>query len=78
MIETSGHGGKFPPGISVGKVVNSSSNNLLVELSSNPQKLRFVSIIEFNKSYNKNESSGLAPLQNSKNFLDLRGFNTVN
>ena len=79
MVETSGHGGKFPSGINVGKVISFSSGDYLIKLSANPQRLRFASIIDVNqKSTNKNKSIGLAPLQDSKKIFDLKGFNKIN
>ena len=76
IVETSGHGGKFPSGINLGKIIDSKSGNYVVKLSSNPQKLRFVSILEVNSEYNSlNKSEGLAPLQGSKDLLNLKGFN---
>ncbi len=79
IVETSGHGGKFPSGINLGKIINSKSGNYVVKLSSNPQKLRFVSILEVNSEYDPlNKSEGLAPLQGSKDLLNLKGFNIIN
>tara|TARA_B100000965_G_scaffold387079_1_gene390036 strand:- start:11 stop:913 length:903 start_codon:yes stop_codon:yes gene_type:complete len=79
MVETSGHGGKFPSGINVGKVISFSSGDYLIKLSANPQKLRFASVIDVsNKSIEKNKSIGLAPLQDSKKIFNLKGFNKVN
>ena len=79
IVETSGHGGKFPSGINLGKIIDSKSGNYVVKLSSNPQKLRFVSILEANSEYDSlNKSEGLAPLQGSKDVLNLKGFNKIN
>ncbi len=79
MVETSGHGGKFPSGINVGKVISFSSGDYLIKLSANPQKLRFASVIDVSiKSIEKNKSIGLAPLQDSKKIFNLKGFNKVN
>ena len=79
MVETSGHGGKFPSGITVGKVISFSSGHYLIKLSANPQRLRFASIIDVNDRSIKNDKSiGLAPLQDKKNIFDLRGFNKIN
>jgi len=79
IVETSGHGGKFPSGINLGKIIDSKSGNYVVKLSSNPQKLRFVSILEVNSEYDSlNKSKGFAPLQGSKDVLNLKGFNKIN
>ena len=79
VVETSGHGGKFPSGINLGKIIDSKSGNYVVKLSSNPQKLRFVSILEVNSKYDSlNKSEGLAPLQGSEDKLNLKGFNKIN
>jgi len=79
IVETSGHGGKFPSGLNLGKIIDSKSGNYVVKLSSNPQKLRFVSILEVNSEYDSlNKSEGLAPLQGSKDVLNLKGFNKIN
>ena len=79
IVETSGHGGKFPSGINLGKIIDSKSGNYVVKLSSNPQKLRFVSILEVNSEYDSlNKSDGLAPLQGAKDVLNLKGFNKLN
>ena len=78
IVETSGHGGKFPSGINIGKIVNSKAGKFVVKLSSNPQKLRFVSILELKENFSqKNRSDGLAPLQGSKDLLNLKGFNEI-
>ena len=45
IIETSGHGGVFPPGVNVGKIISISNGNYYVQPLPNPQKLRFVSIL---------------------------------
>ena len=79
MIETSGHGGIFPPGIPVGRVVSITDGTFLVQPSANPQKLRFVSVLSKSKFLNKNNvSDGLAPLQDDKKTFDLKGFNKLN
>ena len=77
VIETSGHGGKFPAGINVGKILNIETGNYLVKLSVNPQRLRFVSVISNHKHDFNNKTTGFAPLQNEKDWIDFRGFNKV-
>ncbi len=78
VVETSGHGGKYPTGLNVGKIV-SSNGNFLVLPSSNPQKLRFVSIISGSKKYKIDRNNiGLAPLQDKEQWMNLKGFNKIN
>ena len=75
IIETSGHGGIFPPGINVGKIISMSNGNYYVQPLPNPQKLRFVSIISNENLKNRKKSTGLAPLQEDHNKINLKGFN---
>lgn len=78
MLETSGHGGIYPAGIPLGKIVSISNGIYFVQPSANPQKLRFVSVLTKSKFTNDNFSSdGLAPLQNNKKVFDLKGFNKI-
>jgi len=74
ILETSGHGGVFPPGINVGKIISMSNGNYYVEPLPNPQKLRFVSILS-NVNLEKKKSIGFAPLQENQNKINLKGFN---
>ena len=79
IIETSGHGGRFPPGINVGRMVKISPSSYFVKLSADPQRLRFVSVISGSKFNSRKElPSGMAPLQNNKKWLNLKGFNKIN
>ncbi len=79
IIETSGHGGRFPPGINVGRIVKISSSSYFVKLSADPQRLRFVSVISGSDFKSSKESPlGMAPLQNNKKWLNLKGFNKIN
>ena len=79
IIETSGHGGRFPPGINVGRMVKISPSSYFVKLSADPQRLRFVSVISGSKLNSRKElPSGMAPLQNNKKWLNLKGFNKIN
>ena len=75
IIETSGHGGIFPPGINVGKIVSISNGNYYIEPLPNPQKLRFVSILSKTNLSKTKKSLGFAPLQENQNKINLKGFN---
>ena len=77
IIETSGHGGVFPSGINVGKIISMANGNYYVQPLPNPQKLRFVSILSNINLKNKNKSIGFAPLQENQNKINLRGFNKL-
>ena len=55
IIETSGHGGRFPPGINVGRMVKISPSSYFVKLSADPQRLRFVSVISGSKFNSRKE-----------------------
>jgi rod shape-determining protein MreC len=78
IIETSGHGGIFPPGINVGKIVSISNGNYYIEPLPNPQKLRFVSILSKTNLSKTKKSLGFAPLQENQNKINLKGFNKLN
>ena len=75
IIETSGHGGVFPSGLNVGKIISISNGNYYVQPLPNPQKLRFVSIISNVNEEKRNKSKGFAPLQEDQNKINLKGFN---
>ena len=75
IIETSGHGGVFPSGINVGKIISMSNGNYYVQPLPNPQKLRFVSILSNLKLEKRKKSFGFAPLQENQNKINLKGFN---
>ena len=75
IIETSGHGGVFPSGVNVGKIISMSNGNYYVQPLPNPQKLRFVSIISNGNLENRKKSTGFAPLQENQNKINLKGFN---
>tara|TARA_B100000963_G_C22598695_1_gene659170 strand:+ start:1047 stop:1940 length:894 start_codon:yes stop_codon:yes gene_type:complete len=78
IIETSGHGGVFPSGINVGKIISMANGNYYVQPLPNPQKLRFVSILSNINLKNRNKSIGFAPLQENQNKINLKGFNKLN
>ena len=75
IIETSGHGGIFPPGINVGKIISISNGNYYVQPLPNPQKLRFVSILSEINIDKRKKTIGFAPLQENQNKINLKGFN---
>ena len=75
IIETSGHGGVFPSGINVGKIISMSNGNYYVQPLPNPQKLRFVSILSDTNLDKRKNSIGFAPLQENQNKINLKGFN---
>ena len=75
IIETSGHGGVFPSGINVGKIISTSNGNYYVQPLPNPQKLRFVSILSNQNLEKRKKSIGFAPLQENENKINLKGFN---
>ena len=78
IIETSGHGGVFPSGINVGKIISMSNGNYYVQPLPNPQKLRFVSILSNVNIEKRRKSIGFAPLQENQNNINLKGFNKFN
>ena len=71
----SGHGGVFPAGVNVGKIISMSNGDYYVQPLPNPQKLRFVSILSSTNLENRKKSSGFAPLQEDQNKINLKGFN---
>ena len=75
IIETSGHGGVFPPGVTIGKIISISNGNYYVQPLPNPQKLRFVSILSSVNLKNQGKTTGFAPLQENENKINLKGFN---
>ncbi len=75
IIETSGHGGVFPAGLNVGKIISKTNGNFYVQPLPNPQKLRFVSILSKVNIEKGNKSNGFAPLQENQNKINLKGFN---
>ena len=52
---------------------------LFCEAFGDPQRLRFVSVISGSKFNSRKELPvGMAPLQNNKKWLNLKGFNKIN
>ena len=75
MVQTSGHGGRLPSGINVGKVVKSFSGNFYVKPSVDFLRLTYISIIT-NKNYLPifpKTFQGFAPLQMPKSSISLKG-----
>ena len=77
-IQTSGHGGMLPSGISVGIVVKSYSGRYYVKPSVNFQRLTYVSIIKnFNAKQDVNKTfNSYAPMQMPKGSIGLKGINS--
>ena len=77
-VETSGHGGRLPSGINVGKVVKSFSGKYYVKPSVDFQRMTYISIIINNNelSFKNNQFQGFAPLQKPKSKFDFRGLDS--
>jgi cell shape-determining protein MreC len=77
-IETSGHGGRLPSGINVGKVVKSFSGEYYVQPTINFHRITYISIItNFNIKENYNKGfHGFAPLQKPKPTIGLKGLDS--
>ncbi len=77
VVETSGHGGRLPSGINVGKVVKSFSGKYYVKPTVDFHRLTYISILTNKNSvpiYSKN-FQGFAPLQKPNSSISLKGFN---
>ena len=75
IIETSGHGGIFPSGLTVGKIISVTNGKYYVQPLPNPQRLRFVSILSNSNESQIKNYSGFAPLQEKEDTINLKGFN---
>ena len=77
-VQTSGHGGMLPSGISVGIVVKSYSGSYYVKPSVNFQRLAYVSIIKnFNAKQDVTKTfNGYAPMQMPKSSIGFKGINS--
>ena len=77
-VETSGHGGRLPPGINVGKVVKGFSGEFYIKPSVNFQRVTYLSIITDDKKISENykKFQGFAPLQKPKPRLVLKGLDS--
>jgi cell shape-determining protein MreC len=77
IVQTSGHGGRLPPGINVGKVVKSYSGKYYVKPTVDFHRLTYISII-INKNslpvFTRN-FQGYAPLQRPEPSITLKGLN---
>ena len=77
VVQTSGHGGRLPSGINVGKIVKSFSGKFYVKPSVDFHRLTYISIIT-NKTlqpfYSKTFDS-FAPLQKPESSINLKGLN---
>ena len=78
VVETSGHGGRLPSGINVGKIVKSFSGKYYVKPTVDFHRLTYISIITNKNSlpqFSKN-FQGFAPLQKPKSSFVLKGLNS--
>ena len=77
VVQTSGHGGRLPSGINVGKIVKSFSGKFYVKPSVDFHRLTYISIIN-NKTFQPLYSKtfyGFAPLQKPESSINLKGLN---
>ncbi len=78
VVQTSGHGGRLPAGINVGKIVKSFSGKFYVKPTVDFQRLTYVSVVT-NKNTQPNYSKtfqGFAPLQKPETSIYLKGLNS--
>ena len=77
-VETSGHGGRLPPGINVGKIVKGLSGEFYIKPSVNFQRMTYLSIITNDKKLSDNykKFQGFAPLQKPKPRLVFKGLDS--
>ena len=77
-VETSGHGGRLPPGINVGKIVKGLSGEFYIKPSVNFQRITYLSIINNGKKLSDNykKFQGFAPLQKPKTRLVFKGLDS--
>ena len=78
VLETSGHGGRLPPGINIGYLIKNFSGEYYVKPSVNFQRLTYVSIIT---NFNYKDSmiqtfNGFAPLQKPSTSDGFKGINS--
>ena len=78
VVETSGHGGRLPPGINVGKLYKNFSGGYFVRPAVDFQRLTYISIITNKKKITKflNSFHGFAPLQKPKKSFVLKGLDS--
>ena len=77
VVQTSGHGGRLPSGINVGKIVKSFSGKFYVKPVVDFQRLTFISVItnKSSESFSSKTFEGFAPLQKPKSSINLKGLN---
>ena len=77
VVQTSGHGGRLPSGINVGKIVKSFSGKFYVKPIIDFQRITYISIItnKTSKPMSLKTFDGFAPLQKPKSSINLKGFN---
>jgi len=77
-VETSGHGGRLPPGINVGKIIKSFSGKYYIKPSVDFQRMTYISILTNNQKINVNDKKfqGFAPLQNPKPSSIFKGIDS--
>ena len=78
VLETSGHGGRLPPGINIGNLIKKFSGEYYVKPAVNFQRLTYVSIItNFDSQENLTQNfNGFAPLQKPKSSDSFKGINS--
>ena len=77
VVQTSGHGGRLPSGINVGKIVKSFSGKFFVKPTVDFHRLTYISIIT-NKDilpFKSDKFNGFAPLQKPETSINLKGLN---
>jgi len=77
-VETSGHGGRLPAGINIGKLFKSFSGSYFVKPSVDFHRLTYISIITNKNSVSNfsNKFQGFAPLQKPKKSSILKGLDS--
>lgn len=77
-VETSGHGGRLPPGINVGKIIKSFSGKYYIKPSVDFQRMTYISILTNNQTINVDDKKfqGFAPLQNPKPSSIFKGIDS--
>ena len=77
-VETSGHGGRLPPGINIGKVVKGFSGEFYIKPSVDFQRMTYLSIITNKEKISGNYKTfeGFAPLQKPKPSFVFKGFDS--
>ena len=78
VVETSGHGGRLPPGINVGKLFKSFSGTYFIKPTVDFHRLTYISIITNKKRISTISKSfqGFATLQKPKRSIVLKGLDS--